>query len=66
MLPSRLIFLAYLDPVRIFSTIQPDLGHIQPQLLCAFISRFLGPLKAVSGTLSEFLSGHATPSLASW
>ena len=56
-----MIFLTYLDPVRIFSAIQPDQGHVQPQLLCAFIYGFLSPPKAVSGTRSELLSGHATP-----
>ena len=60
-----MIFLTYLDPVRIFSAIQPDQGHVQPQLLCAFIYGFLSPPKAVSGTRSEFLSGHATRSLTS-
>jgi len=60
-----MIFLTYLDPVRIFSAIQPDLGHVQPQLLCAFIYGFLSPPKAVSGTRSKFLGGHATRSLAS-
>ena len=40
---------------------QRDLGHVQPQPLCALVCGFLSQAKAFGGTPSEFLGGHASP-----
>jgi hypothetical protein len=45
----------------IFSAVEPYLSHAQPQKLCAFISCFVCPAKAVGCTLSEFLNSHDQP-----